>query len=83
MPDSSNSLGFLEGVPVMLEAELGRRMITLGEVIDWKPGSVVKLPRATGAPLDLYVGGALVGRAEVLAPSRNRQLQVTEVGDVE
>lgn len=81
--DSSSNLGFLEGVPVILEAELSRRTVTLGEVIEWKPGSVVPLPRAAGAPLDLYVGGALVGRAEVLARSRNRKVQVTEVGDVE
>jgi flagellar motor switch/type III secretory pathway protein FliN len=80
--DSSN-LGFLEGVPVELEAELGRRVITLGEVIAWKPGSVVRLARATGAALDLYAGGALVGRAEVLPRGRGRKVQVTEVGDVE
>jgi flagellar motor switch protein FliN/FliY len=81
--DSTANLGFLEGVPVVLEVELGRRVITLGEVIELKPGSVVPLPRATGSPLDLYVGGALVGRAEVLARSRTRKVQVTEVGDVE
>ena len=81
--DSSANLGFLEGVPVVLEAELGRRTITLGEVIEWKPGSVVRLPRTAGSALDLYAGGALLGRAEVLARSRNRKVQVTEVGDVE
>jgi len=81
--DSSTNLGFLEGVPVVLEAELGRRTITLGEVIEWKPGSVVRLPRTAGSALDLYAGGALLGRAEVLARSRNRKVQVTEVGDVE
>jgi flagellar motor switch protein FliN len=81
--DSSANLGFLEGVPVDLEAELGRRVITLGELIKLQPGSVVQLARVTGSPLDLYVGGALVGRAEVLATSRTRKVQVTEVGDVE
>jgi len=81
--DSNANLGFLEGVPVVLEAELGRRVITLGELIGLKPGSVVGLPRVTGSALDLYVGGALLGRAEVLARSRVRKVQVTEVGDVE
>lgn len=81
--DSSVNLGFLEGVPVVLEAELGRRMITLGELVALKAGSILRLTRASGAPLDLYVGGALVGRAEVLARSRTRKVQVTEVGDVE
>ena len=81
--DSSVNLGFLEGVPVVLEAELGRRMITLGEVIALQAGSVLRLPRAAGSALDLYVGGALLGRAEVLARSGNRKVQVTEVGDVE
>ncbi len=83
MAIDSSSLGFLEGVPVTLEAELGRRVITLGEVIALQPGCVVRLPRSSGAPLDLYVGGALVGRAQVLPRNRGRKVQVTEVGDVE
>jgi flagellar motor switch/type III secretory pathway protein FliN len=58
-------------------------MITLGELVAMKAGSILRLTRASGAPLDLYVGGALLGRAEVLARSRTRKVQVTEVGDVE
>ena len=77
------NLGLLEGVPVSLEAELGRRVVTLGELVEWKAGSVLQLPRATGAPLDLYVGGSLIGRAEVVSRGRVRKVQVTEVGDVE
>jgi flagellar motor switch/type III secretory pathway protein FliN len=68
---------------VILEAELCRRAITVGELVALKPGSILRLPRVTGAPLDLYVGGSCVGRAEVLAPGRTRKVQVTEVGDVE
>ena len=81
--DSSVNLHFLEGVPVLLEAELGRRAITLGEVLALQPGAVIRLPRATGAPLDLFVAGALVGRAEVVSRGEVRKIQVTEVGDVE
>lgn len=81
--DSNVDLSFLEGVPVTLEAELGRRVITLGELIGLKPGGVVRLPRNTAAPLDLVVGGSRIGRAEVLARGGSRKVQVTEVGDVE
>jgi flagellar motor switch protein FliN len=81
--DPSINLGCLEGVPVSLEAELSRRMITLGELIGLEAGSVIRLPRTTGEPLDLVVGGSRIGRAEVLARGRSRQVQVTEVGDVE
>lgn len=81
--DSTVDLSFLEGVPVTLEAELGRRVITLGELIELRPGGVVRLSRNTGAPLDLVVGGSRIGRAEVLARGSARKVQVTEVGDVE
>lgn len=81
--DSNVSLSFLEGVSVTVEAELGHSIITLGELIDLKPGSVVPLARNTGEPLDLVVGGSLIGRAEVLARGSTRKVQVTEVGDVE
>jgi flagellar motor switch protein FliN len=81
--EPSINLSFLEGVPVVVEAELGRRVITLGELIGLKTGSVIRLPQNTGAPLDLYVGGALVAHAEVVSKGRIRKVQVTEVGDVE
>jgi flagellar motor switch/type III secretory pathway protein FliN len=81
--ETNVNLRFLEGVPVVLEAELGRRVVTLGELIDLKAGNVIRLPKTTGAPLDLVVGGALVGRAEVLALGSSRRVQVTEVGHVE
>jgi flagellar motor switch/type III secretory pathway protein FliN len=52
-------------------------------LIDLKTGSVIRLRRTTGEPLDLFVGGALIGRAEVLVRGSSRKVQVTEVGDVE
>jgi flagellar motor switch protein FliN/FliY len=80
---SAVQLGFLEGVPVTVEIELGRRLITLRELIGLKSGSIVLLPRAAGSQLDVCVGGALLARAEVVSQGRVQKVQLTEVGDVE
>lgn len=81
--DSKIDLGVLEGVPVVLEVELGHREIFLGELLRLERGSVVELPQAAGGPLGIYVGGSRLGRAKVLARGRNRTVEVIEVGDVQ
>jgi flagellar motor switch/type III secretory pathway protein FliN len=49
-----------------LEPELGRCMMPLHEVLSLAPGSVIKLPRPLGSDVDVRVGGAPFGTAEMV-----------------
>ena len=47
-----------------LEPELGKRNMSVKELMSLKPGSVIKLQAAVGSPLAFRIGGAVVGSAE-------------------
>jgi len=50
----------------LLEAELGRCPMSLRDILALTPGNVIKLPRPVGSKIELFVGGALFGRGELL-----------------
>lgn len=64
-----------------LEATLrfGAREMTLHEVLELGPGTVVELDRHVTEPVDLVVGDRIVARGEVVVVSGNFALRVTEV----
>jgi flagellar motor switch protein FliN len=49
-----------------LEPELGRCMMPVREILSLAPGSVIKLSRPVGARVDVRVGGAPFGTAELV-----------------
>jgi flagellar motor switch protein FliN len=53
-------------LPMVLESELGRCMLPMRDILALSPGSVIKLPVATGSNVKLLVGGAPFGAAEVV-----------------
>ncbi len=48
-------------VPMQIEVELGRPLMTVREILALGAGSVVALKRATGENIDIRVGGVRVG----------------------
>jgi flagellar motor switch protein FliN/FliY len=55
------------GLKLPLEPELGRCVMSVREIIELAPGSVIKLPRPIGAKVDIHVGGALFGTGELVS----------------
>lgn len=60
-------LGALRQVPMTVQVEVGRTVMTLGEIVDeLEVGSTIRLDRHAGDPVEVYVNGALFARAEVV-----------------
>ena len=57
----------------------GAREMSLNEVLELGPGTVVELDRHIAEPVDLVVGDRIVARGEVVVVSGNFALRVTEV----
>ncbi len=57
----------------------GSREMSLNEVLELGPGTVVELDRHVAEPVDLVVGDRIVARGEVVVVSGNFALRVTEV----
>lgn len=66
-------------VPITLSLELGRAKLSVRELLDLTQGSVVKLDRPAGEPLDILVNGCLVARGEVVVVNERFGVRVTDV----
>jgi flagellar motor switch protein FliN len=64
-----------------LRIELGRTHIQRNEVVKLRAGAVIPLDRAAGDPVDLYAGGRLIARGELLALEGSIAVRVVEVLD--
>ena len=56
----------VKDIPVVLTLEVGGRYITIGELLEMKPGEIIPLDREEDESLDVKVNGTLVARGEVV-----------------
>lgn len=77
--EEPNGLGALMRVPLRLSAELGRRRMTLAEILSIGKGAVVELDRPADAVVDVFVEGTLIARGEIVATGGNFGVRVTEL----
>jgi flagellar motor switch protein FliN len=71
-------------VPLQVWVELGRTERPLRDILALVPGSIVQLDRLAGDPLDVFVNGRRVARAEVVVVDERFAVRITEiVGDAE
>lgn len=68
-------------VPMTLRAELGRHSIPLRKLLELKVGDVLKVPKAMGENVDIYVGDVLMGSAEVLVMDGVMGIQIADLYD--
>ncbi|MCP5141600.1 MAG: flagellar motor switch protein FliN [Chromatiales bacterium] len=66
-------------VPVTLSLEIGRTRITIRDLLQLNPGSVVKLERMAGEPMDIMVNGTLVAKGEVVTVGEKFGVRIAEV----
>lgn len=72
-------LDLLMGVPVTIRIELGRKRMTIEEVLRLGRGSVVALDRFAGDLVGVYVNDRLVARGEVVISNNNFAVRVAEI----
>ena len=56
----------LADVPVEVEVELGRKVMTIGQILELGPDSVIRMGRSAGDNIDILVGGTVVGYGEIV-----------------
>lgn len=69
-------------IPVTLTLEVGSARISLQDLMEIGPDSVVELDSLAGAPLVIKVNGTPIGRAEVVVTGENHGLKVVELADL-
>jgi flagellar motor switch protein FliN/FliY len=68
----------LGDVPVEVEVELDRRMLTTREVLRLAEGSLIGTSRSAGENIDIYIGGVLCGSGEIVVIENTLGVRITD-----
>lgn len=74
-----STLDIIKDVPVTLAVEIGKAKLNIQDLLKLNHGSVVKLSRLVGEPLDVNVNGVLVAKGDVVVIDDNLGVRLTEV----
>jgi flagellar motor switch protein FliN/FliY len=80
-PTDKRNLELLLDVSIPVAVEVGRAQLSLDEVLNLVPGSVVPLNKKSEEPVDLRVNGKLVARGEVVLVDDVYGLRITQIVD--
>lgn len=78
-PQERANLELLFDVTLPLVVELGRTRLSVREILDLGPGSIIELDKLAGEPVDLYVNDVLFARGEVVVIEENFGIRITEI----
>ena len=53
-------------VPLDVDVELDRRILTVRQILDLERGTVIRMNRSAGENFDVRIGGTLVGFGEIV-----------------
>lgn len=76
---TGQNLDMVMDIPITLSLELGHTRMSIRELLRLTQGSVVKLDRPGGDPLDILVNGCLVARGEVVVVNECFGVWITDI----
>lgn len=76
---SSRRLELLLDVPLDLSVELGRARMSIQDLLNLSPGSVIELDKIAGEPLDILVNDRLVARGEAVVVNDKFGVRITDI----
>ncbi len=68
-------------IPVEVEVEMDRRILTMREILALREGSLIGTTRSAGENIDIYIGGALVGFGEIVVIENMIGVRITDFRD--
>lgn len=66
-------------LPLSLSLELGRAKMTVREILDLKPSSIVKLGRSTGEGVDIRADNKPLMRGEIVVIEDRAGVRISEI----
>jgi flagellar motor switch protein FliN len=74
-------IAVLGEVPVEIEIELDRRIMTTREVLRLEEGSIIGTSRSAGENIDIYIGGVLSASGEIVLIENALGVRITDFRD--
>jgi len=75
---ATEELGLYLDVPMDVDVELDRRVLTVRQILALDVGAVIRMNRSAGENLDFRVGGALLGFGEIVANEASTGIRLTD-----
>ena len=70
---------YLQDLPVQVDVLLGRLKLTVKDLLECGPGSVIDVGKKVSDKFDLYINNILVARGEVVTMNDRLGLKIVEV----
>jgi flagellar motor switch protein FliN/FliY len=68
---------------LLIEVVVGSTTLTLGEILNLGPGSVVELDNLVEEPVDIKVNGKLVAKGEIVVVEERFGVKITDIVEKE
>jgi flagellar motor switch protein FliN/FliY len=65
-------------IPVEIEIELDRKVMSAGDVLRLDQGSLIETARSAGENIDIYIGGVLCGSGEIVVIENSLGVRITD-----
>ncbi|MDR0453704.1 MAG: FliM/FliN family flagellar motor switch protein [Deferribacteraceae bacterium] len=59
--------------------ELGRKKVSIGEMLRWETGTIIRINKTSGEPVDFLVRGKPLAFGEVMVLEERFALRITEI----
>ena len=76
---NTNSLSFLNDIPVQVTVEVGAKTVTLQDLLTIKNDSVLMLNKENGEALDIKVNGKIFAYGEVVVSNGHYGVKITNI----
>jgi flagellar motor switch protein FliN/FliY len=76
--DFLEQIAGFEDIPLAINIELDRRVLTVRAVLQLDVNSTLKMSRSAGENLDLWIGEALVGFGEIVISETTTGFRITD-----
>ena len=65
-------------MPIEIEVELDRRIMTVREILALDEGSLIRMSRSAGEHIDILVRGFVVGFGEIVVTDNTMGVRITD-----
>ena len=69
-------------IEVPLLVQLAERQLTLGEVLELTPGTIIELPKTADEELEILINNKVIGTGNAVKVGENFGIRVRFVGDI-
>jgi flagellar motor switch protein FliN/FliY len=69
-------------IEVPLLVQLAERQLTLGEVLELTPGTIIELPKTADEELEILINNKVIGTGNAVKVGENFGIRVRFIGDI-